>query len=175
MKKKSTSRSLLCKLRILIYLLLFCTTPIPARANIITVTNRNDSGTGSLRQALADANDGDRIDFAVTGAIGLTSGELLINKNVTIVGPGAANLAVDGSAMSRVFHISPGKTASISDLTITNGNVDSGDGGGILNDHAILTILDSTVTGNLRMMLEVGSSTMPPMAAAPHLRSRTPR
>jgi hypothetical protein len=148
MKKKSTSRSLLCKLRILIYLLLFCTTPIPARANIITVTNRNDSGTGSLRQALADANDGDRIDFAVTGAIGLTSGELLINKNVTIVGPGAANLAVDGSAMSRVFHISPGKTASISDLTITNGNVDSGDGGGILNDHAILTILDSTVTGN---------------------------
>src|SRR6266496_4176457 len=32
----------------------------------ITVTNANDSGTGSLRQALANANDGDTIDFSIT-------------------------------------------------------------------------------------------------------------
>ena len=43
-------------------------------ANVITVTNTNDSGPGSLRQALADANDGDTINFAVTGTIGLTTG-----------------------------------------------------------------------------------------------------
>ena len=36
-------------------------------ANVITVTNLNDSGPGSLRQALADASDGDTITFAVTG------------------------------------------------------------------------------------------------------------
>jgi hypothetical protein len=46
--------------------------------NTITVTNTNDGGPGSLRQARADANDGDTIDFAVTGTIELTSGELLV-------------------------------------------------------------------------------------------------
>ena len=53
-----------------------------AHANIITVTNTNDSGPGSLRQALADANDSDTINFAVTGTIGLTSAELLVDKSI---------------------------------------------------------------------------------------------
>src|SRR5262249_46384430 len=73
-------------------------------ANIIVVTNTNDSGPGSLRQALADANDGDTIDATgVSGTILLTSGELEITHGVTINGPGAASLAVNGNANSRVF------------------------------------------------------------------------
>ena len=56
-------------------------------AATITVTNTNDSGPGSLRQALVDANDGDTISFAVTGTIGLTTAELEINHDVTILGP----------------------------------------------------------------------------------------
>jgi hypothetical protein len=102
--------------------------------------NTNDSGPGSLRQALAGANNADAINFAVTGTIGLTSGELLVDKNVTIAGPGVASLTVDGNATSRVFHIAPGKTVSISDLTLTSGSTDSENGGGILNDHATLTV-----------------------------------
>jgi hypothetical protein len=66
----------------------------PVRADTITVTNTNDSGPGSLRQALVDANDGDTITFAVTGTIGLTSGELSVAKNITLSGPGAENLAI---------------------------------------------------------------------------------
>ncbi len=59
-------------------------------ASIIVVTNTNDSGTGSLRDALAAANDGDTIDATgVSGTILLTSGELQINRNVTINGAGA--------------------------------------------------------------------------------------
>src|SRR6266705_2085399 len=81
-----------------------------APANIITVTNLNDSGSGSLRQALADANDGDTIEFAVTGTISLTSGELLVAKNITISGPAAESLAVNGNAKSTVFHVVPGET-----------------------------------------------------------------
>jgi len=50
----------------------------------IVVTNTNDSGSGSLRNALAIANDGDTIDATgVSGTILLTSGELQINHNVT--------------------------------------------------------------------------------------------
>jgi hypothetical protein len=75
----------------------------------ITVTNTNDSGSGLLRQALANANDGDTISFAVTGTISFTSGELLVDKNVTISGRGIATLAVDGNIESPVFHIGPAK------------------------------------------------------------------
>jgi hypothetical protein len=120
--------------------LLFCAVVIQLQAGTITVTNTNDSGPGSLRQALANANDGDAINFAVSGTIALTSGELLVDKSVTISGPGAAVLAVDGDFTSRVFHIGPGKTVSISGLTVTNGSAGSENGGGILNDHAILTM-----------------------------------
>ena len=92
--------------------------------NIIVVTNTNDSGPGSLRDALAVANDGDTIDATgVSGTILLTSGQLNVDKDVTISGPGANDLAVDGNAQSRVFYINPGKTVTISGLTITNGDL----------------------------------------------------
>jgi len=131
-----------------IVLVLLCFITVPARADVITVTNTNDSGPGSLRQALADANDGDTITFAVTDTIGLTSGELLVNSSITISGPGANNLAVNGNAKSRVFHVASGKTVTISGLAITNGNSGSVAGGGIYNDHATLTLNECTVTGN---------------------------
>src|SRR5215471_1717168 len=54
-------------------------------ANIITVTNGNDSGSGSLRQALADANDGDIINFDPSvNIVTLTTAELVITKSITI-------------------------------------------------------------------------------------------
>jgi predicted outer membrane repeat protein len=127
---------------------------IGLRADTITVTNTNDSGPGSLRQALVDANDGDTIDFAVTGTIGLTSSELLVTKSITISGPGAENLSVDGNATNRVFHIGSGKTVAISGVTVTNGSAFgdpfSGDdsGGGIYNDHATLTLSNCAISDN---------------------------
>ena len=130
---------------------LVCAATISAYADIITVTNTNDSGLGSLRQALADANDSDTINFAVTGTIGLTTGELLVNKSLTISGPGVGLLAVDGNATYRVFHIAPNKAVTISDLTITNGNANTQpvpDGGGIYNDHATLTLGNCTINNN---------------------------
>jgi predicted outer membrane repeat protein len=130
--------------------ILFFAVIIRLHAGTITVTNTHDSGPGSLRQALADATDGDTITFAVTGTIGLTSGELLADKSVTISGPGADNLAVNGTAIYRVFHIASAKTVSISGLTITNGAAPFMEhGGGIYNDHGSLTLSDCTVSGNV--------------------------
>ena len=62
---------------------------LPAHAATITVTNTNDSGPGSLRHALANANNLDTINFAVTGTIAPTSGGLQVTKNVAISGPGS--------------------------------------------------------------------------------------
>jgi N-acetylneuraminic acid mutarotase len=126
-------------------------TPTPSPTPLI-VTNTNDSGPGSLRQALLDADDGDVIGFAVTGTIGLTSGELLVIRSITISGPGPENLAINGNNHSRVFHITSGRTVTISGLTITNGhasgNFPDDSGGAIYNDHARLTVVNCAIEGN---------------------------
>ena len=59
------------------------------------VCNGNDSGSGSLRQAILNASSGDTITFAPSvTTVTLTSGELVIDKNLTITGPGANRLTV---------------------------------------------------------------------------------
>ena len=122
----------------------------------ITVINTNDNGQGSRRQAVADAVDGDTINFSSSlngQTITLTSGELLVDKSVAIIGPGANTLAVDANHASRVFYIASGKTVTISGLSITNGTASPSvpyyyNGGGIYNDHATLTVSNCTVSGN---------------------------
>src|SRR5882724_345788 len=99
-----------------------CLIALSAEAATITVINTLDGGPGSLRQALADANDGDTIGFdASLNAIGVFSGELVVDKSVTISGRGAANLFVYNNYLSRVFHITNAVTVGISGLTIQNG------------------------------------------------------
>jgi hypothetical protein len=130
------------KLRLLVVsVLLFCATVMPARASTITVTNTNDSGTGSLRQALTAANDGDTINFAVTGTITLTSGGLPINKNITISGPGPDQLSVDGNQALLVFGVFPSRAATISGLTVRNAQ------SGILNDGRV-TVTNCVLSDN---------------------------
>jgi len=114
---------------------------ISAQASTITVSNTNDSGPGSLRQALMNANDGDTINFAVTGNVVLTSGGLVIDKNVTISAPGAHELSIDGNQGDFVFTVDPDNTATISGLTIRNGQFGIGNVG-------TLTVSDCTVSGN---------------------------
>jgi len=125
-------------------LLVFCAMAMQARAATITVTNTNDSGAGSLRQALANANNGDTINFAVTGTISLTSGGLQVTKNITISGPGADQLSIASNTLGGVciFHIVSGEAVTISGLTITRS------ASGICNDEAILTVSNCVVTGN---------------------------
>jgi hypothetical protein len=116
------------------------------------VTNTNDSGAGSLRQAVLDANANpglDTISFAggLNGTIVLTSGQLSITDGLTINGPGANVLAVSGNSSSRVF--SNTSSATILGLAIENGQVDSsvGAGGGILNTGS-MTLQNCVITHN---------------------------
>jgi hypothetical protein len=58
-----------------VLLLTLAVTVMPARAASFTVTNLDDSGAGSLRQAIIDAASGDTITFdaGITGTITLAS------------------------------------------------------------------------------------------------------
>jgi hypothetical protein len=119
------------------------------------VNNNNDGGTGSLRFVIANVCTGSTITFApnVTGTIDLTSGELLINKSLTINGPGANLLAIrrssaGGTPTFRILNIaSADVTAALSGLTIASGNT-SGNGGGVAN-VGTLTITDSSISANV--------------------------
>jgi Chlamydia polymorphic membrane protein (Chlamydia_PMP) repeat len=147
-----TFNSNICRILFAACLSALCLVALSAQAATITVTNTNDSGAGSLRQAMADAVNGDTIDFGVTGTITLTTGELVVDKSVTINGPGATNLAVNGNHASRVFHVSSGTTVTITGLAITNGSPrgswPDNTGGGIYNDHATLTLSHCMVSAN---------------------------
>src|SRR5215472_18820027 len=126
-----------------ICLSLACTVSVAVQATILTVANTNDNGPGSLREALVNANVGDTIDATgIRGIITLTTGELLVNNSVTINGPGADLLAVDGNGAGTVFQIMSMGPVTISDLTIRNGHGKSG--GGIFNGGAgTLTVINS--------------------------------
>jgi hypothetical protein len=153
--------TLYLKTRILFLFTLLCAAIATVHADTFTVqstgdgaaTSANCPGAGCrLRDALAAVNDGDTINFAVTGTITLSSGQLVVDKHVTIDGPGADQLSVDANHNSRVFSIASGKTVTIDGLTITNGLASgmgtAGVGGGIFNDHATLTVSNCTLSGN---------------------------
>ena len=129
-------------------------TNVTVQQSTAAVTNTNDSGAGSLRDAIANVCAGGTINFdpALNGqTITLTSGELLIDKNLTIQGPGADQLTVMRSTAGstpdfRIFAIIPGQTVGISGLTINNGKT-TGDGAGI-NNQGALSLSNCAVTAN---------------------------
>ncbi len=95
------------------------------------VTTLADGGAGSLRQVIASSVPGANVIFVTNGMIVLTSGSLILSNNLSIIGPGATNLAISGNKAGRVFTISPTATVKISGLTICNGLGASGSVGSI--------------------------------------------
>ena len=155
MKKRRTAQAALVKVHTAISFALVCAAAVSAYATTITVTNTNDSGPGSLRQALVDSQDGDTIDFdpSLKGqTISLTSAELFINKSITISGLGPNLLAVSRAQNApafRIFNLMPGRSVTIQGLTISNGLApEFGCGGGILDEGSSLSLINCTVSGN---------------------------
>jgi hypothetical protein len=122
---------------------------LPASAAAISypVTNRDDSGEGSLREAILNANShpgADSISIGVTGTINLKTALPPISEDLAIAGPGADDLTVRREAFAafRIFDFADGVTASLSGLTVANGLADGEDpnGGGISNGSGSLTL-----------------------------------
>jgi hypothetical protein len=134
---------------------------VSAQGATITVDSAADAGgicpgeLCTLRQAILTAISGDTINFASgINTITLTSAELLIDKSLTISGPGANLLTIQRSSASgtpffRIFEIGSGNlNVTISGLTISKGNA-GGDGDGIYNGSGTLTVAGCTISGNI--------------------------
>ena len=129
----------------------FGTVVMPAaHAATLTVSNTNDAGAGSLRGQIAAAVSGDTINFSVTGAITLTTGEIAFAKSLLVSGPGSGSLNLTKSgASSRIFNITGTPTVTISGLTFSGaGGPGIGGGGAITKAGGSLTIQNSVFTGN---------------------------
>ena len=148
----------------------FVLTAARTEAATLTVTTAADSGAGSLRDAVSQANatiDDDTINFSISGCpnslctISLTSGELAINAatatgklSVTNAG-GIAKLIVSGGSASRVFFVQSGADLTLDSLTLANSSgtgttntAYNGSGGAITSVGGTLTLIKSTVSHN---------------------------
>jgi hypothetical protein len=136
-------------------------TVFAAQAATYTVTNANDAGAGSLRQAITDANaNGAGLDdilfdntvFGTQQTITLLTALTEITSSLTIQGAGANRLTVrrdPNAAAFRIFNIEGGIAGGvvISGMTITGGDAGGGFGGGIFS-LSNLPLTGVHVTGN---------------------------
>jgi hypothetical protein len=102
-----------------------------------------DTGAGTLRSALAAAQNGDVITFGVTGTITNLSTGLVLTNSVQIIGPGASALSVSGNNSNQIFSVAAGAAVTVSGLALRNGY---GTGGGIYNAGS-LALTNCVFTG----------------------------
>jgi hypothetical protein len=130
---------------------------VPSTFQVTNLSDSNTSGSGSLRDAITQANTAggtNIITFSASGTILLNGGFgslPAITNNLTIQGPGSSILTVQRPSANPqnfvIITINAGSTVAISGLTITGGNNTSSDGGAIEN-LGVLTLSDCVLTGN---------------------------
>lgn len=114
------------------------------------VQNTADSGLNSLRDRVANAAAGSIISFAANlsgQTFLLTSGSIVLGKNVTLDASGLANgISINGNANNRIFVVNSGVSVALKALTLTNG-YQAANGGAILN-NGTLAMNHCTLVGN---------------------------
>jgi predicted outer membrane repeat protein len=123
----------------------------PAYAAALTVTNANDSGAGSLRQAILDAAAGDTIGFdpSLAGQTIALNSQVNLQKDLTIDGSGLTPVVeITGSFAMRIFYVASNSTVTLKSLLLKNGRNNSGSNGGAIYSEGNLTVRDSTFINN---------------------------
>ena len=124
-------------------------TPNALVATVVTVTNTDDAGPGSLRQLILDAVPGSIIQFdpAIAGqTIALSTGPLHIDKSLTIEGSAANGMTISGSLLDKVIGTFPSTDVTLRNLSIVDGKSTSPGGGIIAGGN--LTLDHSLVANN---------------------------
>ena len=109
---------------------------------VLSVSNCDDSGAGSLRDAIASAASGDTIDLdgLTCSAITLTSGELVVPQDDLTIKYSQANgqnLTIGANLQSRVLHHTGHGTLAIDGVDITDGKYDTTSGDSVARGGCI--------------------------------------
>ena len=118
---------------------------------LVAVTNCNDAGAGSLRDAVASAATGDTIDMTTLACstITLTTGSIAIGQDdLTIAGPGATALTIDADDSSTVFDFLGTGALAVNAVTLTNGYSNGYSGGAIWAYYGDITLQDSVISNS---------------------------
>jgi len=120
-------------------------------AGIVAVTSCDDSGAGTLRDAVTNAVSGDVIDLTGLSACTITLSTGAITTSVddlTIQGPGADVVTVDAAQTSGVFSHYGAGTMTIDGLTIANGRIEgyAYHGGACVLSSGNIALTNSTAT-----------------------------
>lgn len=120
----------------------------------------DSQGRATLRAAIQEANfdpDANTIKLGagtytltIGGANedGSATGDLDLRQNVTIVGISTASTIIDAGQLDRIFHVLPGVTVTLKNLTLRNGKATDGKGGGGILNEGFLTLDQVLVTNN---------------------------
>lgn len=113
----------------------------------IVVTNCQDSGAGSLRDAVQNGAPGNPIDLTqlTCGQISLTTGRIDINRDLLIQGPGPDVLAIDGTHTDRIFNQNGPYQLALYGLKLQRG-YSSFFGGGCVYSKGPLLLNNTVVT-----------------------------
>jgi hypothetical protein len=111
--------------------------------------NTNDSGPGSLRDAIAAATPGTTVNVPtnLSGQIITLASELVLDKNLNIISSFDGGLTLRGHGSNRVLRVASGSTVLLDGLTFTNGFTTE-HGGGALTE-GVLTLRRCTLAGNV--------------------------
>ncbi len=107
-----------------------------ASVYVTTLSDENDGcgvGQCSLREAISSAASGDSIHFSVSGTITLSS-QIVIDKNLAILGSGASAVKISGGNTTPIFNVSTSDYVEISGMTLQDAN-NSTIGGALLVDN----------------------------------------
>ena len=121
-----------------------------------TVMNGGNSGLGSLRDLVSMACPNDTIVFDPStdgNPIQLTTGQIVIDKDIVIIGNDSASTIIDGGSLGRIFYIAPGVTVTMDGVKLQNGQTKEG---GAIYNRGNLTLNAIALTNNKAKISNLG-------------------
>ncbi len=132
----------------------------PAGVTLPVTSCTDDSTGGTLREVVTAAADGDTVDLSALtcSSITLTQGAISTSvNNLTLIGPSASALTIDGANAGRVLDHAGTGTFTVDHLTISHGRYDGT--GTFAAGGCIYTAGDINVTNSNVSDCSVGSET----------------
>jgi hypothetical protein len=124
---------------------------LATRAAFYTVSTIADSGPGSLRQAILDANGNpgnDSILFTTNGRVTLAEALPMVTDNTAILGSGKEQLAISGNNAVQILSFQAGTSNLLSGLALVNGLASNYANGAAIVNLGTLTINDCALRNN---------------------------